>query len=492
MDDQVLKSSRATLLHRQDPPDSSISSCIEIDKDEVSTERPEMPRTKYGLKSRKQVPPRNLPQITRPPDHDCPLSDTLSNTGCEPDERMSLRETPGNTERHGTKRRRINLISEHVWDILPSAIAPDRSAICSGTTEALNPRATRAAARSELTDHDGGAQEPSLSITSNNPIPATSLPTPPARDLMGATIPHPSSPISMPRPTTSPSQTPPSPSRSSVSLDSSLELQNFIAETATREHNSREAALAFYRNASDKNRTLALARQTQREMIHVRSHDKLLMLYRDPPAWESLSTWKSRDPSRKIEGKGRIEGVAVLNKTDVKGREGIQALMEAINRKRRMPVAPIQPANPNTTPATASRNPFIRKSVASPWKSSPQQSGSGTSNEPEVPTSKVVKPLVPISTLSMPVLPQALRKNVKGEKAGHPSEQRRGDLEQATLPCGKPDQNPSKMGSVKDGKIRLVNSAVNLPPAKTQNAAAAGKLSKGTVEERPVGRKSVV
>jgi hypothetical protein len=290
---------------------------------------------------------------------------------------------------------------------------------------------------------------PSLPLSLSLPLPLVSTVTPPLP-------PRPSSAPSAP-----PSLSPPP-----------LELQNVIAEAATREQNSREATRAFYSNPSGRQRQHALARQTHREAPRVQIHDEMLMLYRDPPAWNTLDTLDSTAPAT-TKTAGHAGDMAVLNRS-AKGVAGIRALAEAIQRKKRIQ-ATRQTVGTTPSAVTISRNPFRRKTELHPQRPL-QQSNKAISIVPTV--SVPAKPLVPISTLAIPVLPQELRNNTKAHKDPCLSVK---NLRQSDLECLDQNQSFLDNGFVKDHRLRPTDSQMESLRNSQSNMTQKRKRSSGNL-----------
>ena len=176
-------------------------------------------------------------------------------------------------------------------------------------------------------------------------------------------------------------------------LSATPELQIAIAEIETQTHNSRESATAFYSAPSSKATFRAQARMTARTTNRRPPfRDGSLMLYRHPPPWSTVDTWRP-DGWIKPGGRQTVEQKVVVN---TKGREGIQALTDMINRKKKISIGDKGPGNPANV--SASRNPFRRESKAA---------------------EKIAKTLVPISTLVVPIFPKEMRETAVADETFH-------------------------------------------------------------------------
>ncbi|RDB21376.1 hypothetical protein Hypma_011592 [Hypsizygus marmoreus] len=144
-------------------------------------------------------------------------------------------------------------------------------------------------------------------------------------------------------------------------------------------------------------------------------HDASLMLYRDPPAWCVLETYSADllAKSRSVRTSATGEGVAAVNRAKIGvqiDQARIDALRESASAKRRSSLS-VSHAHKTPLPneaAAQGRNPFRRQSHSGSGNLA-QASSSSSHIVNEVKRRGEMKPLKPISSVKVPLLPTSLR-----------------------------------------------------------------------------------
>jgi hypothetical protein len=148
----------------------------------------------------------------------------------------------------------------------------------------------------------------------------------------------------------------------SIGRDVEVRMQNAIAEAEGLDYASRQAAASFYCGGSSQSLKRDITNVRWKDTNTTLKEDAHLMLFRDPPPWCVLEDIKrdTNDKNQNAKHRGQ-EDKAVLDRDGVKGKTGINGLMEMINRRKVVSqMTSTSQIGPEPTITSKPRNPFVR------------------------------------------------------------------------------------------------------------------------------------